>query len=104
MTAHVSRDSSVPPTASGIAPDASAQYLNCPRCRLSIRRRGLALHMIHCPRCVARTRTLVELFASTLPADQLYGGAATPVSDATRSRLANAPTLEIVPGDPGEER
>jgi hypothetical protein len=54
--------------------EAPVQYLTCPRCRLSIKPRSPSLQMIHCPRCVARTRTLVELFASTLPAEQLYSG------------------------------
>ena len=61
----------------GLDREASAPYLICPRCRLSIRLRGPSLRIVHCPRCVARTRTLVELFASTLPAEQLYDDAAT---------------------------
>ena len=52
--------------------EAPVRYLTCPRCRLSIRQRALSLQLIHCPRCVARTRTLVELSASTLPAERLY--------------------------------
>jgi hypothetical protein len=39
--------------------------------------------MVHCPRCVARTRTPVELFASTLPGERLYSDAA-PADAATR--------------------
>lgn len=50
------------------------RYLTCPRCRLSIRPRAPSLHLVHCPRCAARANTLVELFASTLPAERLYGG------------------------------
>jgi hypothetical protein len=50
----------------------SAPYLNCPRCGLSIEVRSRWLAIRHCPRCVARTRTVVELFSSGLPADALY--------------------------------
>ena len=47
-------------------------YLNCPRCGLSIAPRAEWLQIEHCPRCLARSRTLVELFASTLPTEALY--------------------------------
>jgi hypothetical protein len=57
----------------GLGRDEPATYLNCPRCRLSIGRRGRWPEILHCPRCLARSRMLVELFASTLRADQLYG-------------------------------
>ena len=53
---------------------APVRYLNCPRCRLSIRPRALSPRVVHCPRCTARTGALVELFASTLPAERLYRG------------------------------
>ncbi len=48
-------------------------YLNCPRCGLSIALRVRWLAIKHCPRCVARSRTIVELFSSQLPAPVLYG-------------------------------
>ena len=67
----VSRDPRTLATRSSDA-EAPVRYLTCPRCRLSIRPRALSLQLVHCPRCVARTRTLVELFASTLPAERLY--------------------------------
>lgn len=67
----VSRDGRPLATRSSGA-EAPGQYLTCPRCRLSIRPRAPSLQLVHCPRCVARTRTLVELFASTLPAERLY--------------------------------
>jgi hypothetical protein len=38
--------------------------LYCPRCRLSITPRAHWLAIEHCPRCVARTRTLVTLLPS----------------------------------------
>ena len=47
-------------------------HLNCPRCGLSIEVRPYRAAIRHCPRCVARTRLVVELFSSTLPADVLY--------------------------------
>lgn len=59
---------------SGRRAKAPARYLNCPRCRLSIRPRAMSLQLVHCPRCSARTNTLVELFASPLPAERLYSG------------------------------
>jgi hypothetical protein len=50
-----------------------ARYLTCPRCRLSIELKSQWLTIRHCPRCLGRNRTLVELFNSPLPADVLYG-------------------------------
>jgi hypothetical protein len=50
-------------------------FLNCPRCGLSIRPRRPWLGIEHCPRCLARSRILVRLFASRLPADELYATA-----------------------------
>jgi hypothetical protein len=32
----------------------------------------------HCPRCLARSRAMVELFASTRPSDELYGAGLAP--------------------------
>jgi hypothetical protein len=48
------------------------RYLNCPRCGLSIVPRAEWLGVEHCPRCLARCRTVVELFASRLPTEELY--------------------------------
>ena len=56
----------------------SAPYLNCPRCGLTIRP---TVAVEHCPRCLALRRTAVTMFASTLPADELYGENATPAAD-----------------------
>jgi hypothetical protein len=58
--------------------------------------------MVHCPRCVARTRTLVELFASTLPTEQLYGDAA-PSPNAAR-RGVRTPRNPDGARDDGEEQ
>jgi hypothetical protein len=57
-------------------------YLNCPRCGLSIALRSRWLAITHCPRCVARSRTIVELFSSRLPARALYGENWLPQADA----------------------
>jgi hypothetical protein len=42
-------------------------YLHCPRCGLSIPLRSRLLTIVHCPRCVARDRRLVELLISAPP-------------------------------------
>jgi hypothetical protein len=47
-------------------------YFNCPRCGLSIAPRRRWLRVEHCPRCLARSRTPVALFTSTLPCIELY--------------------------------
>lgn len=78
--------------------EAPARYLNCPRCRLSIRPGALSLHIVHCPRCVARSRAVVEMFVSTLPADQLYGDGGR-VRYAARAPASQAPGS----GDDGSE-
>jgi Zn-finger nucleic acid-binding protein len=49
-----------------------ARYLTCPRCRLSIEPKPQWLTIRYCPRCLGRSRTLVELFRSTVPAHVLY--------------------------------
>jgi hypothetical protein len=59
-----------------------APYLNCPRCGLSIDVRSRWLAVTHCPRCVARAHTIVELFSSRLPARALYGESWRPRADA----------------------
>jgi hypothetical protein len=52
----------------------SRWYLNCPCCGLTITPRGRWLATSLCPRCLARTSTMVEPFSSGLPADVLYAG------------------------------
>jgi hypothetical protein len=63
-------------------PAPATPSLNCPRCGLSIALRSRWLAITHCPRCVARSRTIVELFSSRLPAPVLYGENWLPGADA----------------------
>lgn len=71
----------------------TAPYLNCPRCGLSIEVRSRWLAIRHCPRCVARTRTVVELFSSGLPADALYATGSLPQASA-ESRTTTTRVLD----------
>jgi len=57
---------------------AGTPYLNCPRCGLRIEVRSRWLAIRHCPRCVARARTVVELFSSRLAADAPYATGSLP--------------------------
>lgn len=59
----------------------NAVYLNCPRCGLTISPKAEWLAIEHCPRCIARHRALVKLFASTLPTDELYAPGVRPSDD-----------------------
>jgi Zn-finger nucleic acid-binding protein len=47
-------------------------YFNCPRCRLTITPKAQRLTVDHCPRCLAQRGAVVRMFASTLPAHELY--------------------------------
>jgi hypothetical protein len=58
--------------------DRSHHFQICPRCGLTIKPRLASLAVEHCPRCVARSRVAVRLFASTLPARELYAGGTEP--------------------------
>lgn len=58
-----------------------AVYLNCPQCGLTIAPKVDWLVVEHCPRCLARRRTAVRLFASTLPARELYATELIPDTD-----------------------
>jgi hypothetical protein len=51
-------------------------YLNCPRCGLGIAQTAPSRPFVHCPRCLGRACNRVELFASTLRAEQLYADGA----------------------------
>jgi hypothetical protein len=53
-------------------------FLNCPRCGLTITPRAAWLVVRHCPRCLARSHTAVELFSSRLPAKALYASGSAP--------------------------
>ncbi len=61
-------------------------FLNCPRCGLSISLRSRGLANPHCPRCLERHSTIVELFSSGLPADALYADNSLPRADCARER------------------
>jgi hypothetical protein len=55
--------------------------LNCPRCGLTIKVRAPWLAIRFCPRCLARTHTVAELFSSPLPQEVLYADASAPGAD-----------------------
>jgi hypothetical protein len=63
-------------------------HFNCPRCGLTIVPRAGWLRIEHCPRCLARRRVAVAMFASTLPATELYATGAAPTEDTDRSLRA----------------
>jgi hypothetical protein len=60
--------------------DRASSFLNCPRCGLSIRPKVSWLTVEYCPRCMARARTPVKLFSSTLPAAELYPEGSVPTA------------------------
>ena len=60
----------------GLLRRTAEMYLNCPRCGLGIAQTARSRPFVHCPRCLGRARTRVELFASTLRAEQLYADGA----------------------------
>jgi hypothetical protein len=60
----------------------AAQFLNWPRCGLSIRPKVHWLALEYCPRC--RARIPVRLFSSALPASELYRGGSVPHSEQRR--------------------
>jgi hypothetical protein len=45
-------------------------FLNCPRCGLTIKPRAPWLASRFCPRCLARSQSVVELFSSALPGER----------------------------------
>ena len=61
-------------------------YLNCLRCGLSIASRPDRPQIEHCPRCIARRRIVVRLFASRLPTKELYAAGSAPTSDRASKR------------------
>jgi hypothetical protein len=63
-------------------------HLNCPRCGLGIAQTARSRPFGHCPRCLGRARIWVELFASTLRAEQLHADGA-PCAGAGSKRDAN---------------
>jgi len=58
--------------------NSSPTYLNCPCCGLSVARSSHRRAIVHCSRCAGRSRTVVELFRSRLPAELLYADSALP--------------------------
>jgi hypothetical protein len=60
----------------GLSVRVANTYLNCPRCGLAIARTARSRPLAHCPRCFGRARIRVEMFASTLRAEQLYANGA----------------------------
>lgn len=70
-------------------------HLNCPRCGLTLAHPA-CWEPEYCPRCIARRHVAVRLFASTLPADELYASGAAPGREGTGGRRS--------PGRPGHGR
>jgi hypothetical protein len=60
--------------------DRASSFMDCPRCGLSIRPKASWLTVEYCPRCIARARTPVKLFSSTLPAAELYPESSVPTA------------------------
>jgi len=58
--------------------------LNCSRCGLTIKVRAPWLAIRFCPRCLARTQTVVELFSSPLPQEVLDDDGSAPGPDRWR--------------------
>jgi hypothetical protein len=74
-------------------------YLNCPRCGLSIEIRSHWLAVTHCPRCIARSRTAVELFSSEMPASLLHANGSLPCSDTITAPREHVPAGQPAQGD-----
>ena len=53
-----------------------AYHLNCARWGLTSTLKADWWHINHCPRCIASSRALVELFTSRLPTVELYATSA----------------------------
>jgi hypothetical protein len=68
------------PAVGGWSTRPAVALLSCPRCGLSIELKQRWLAVKHCPRCVARGRTAVEMVNSELPAGVLYATDALPPS------------------------
>jgi hypothetical protein len=68
-------------------------YLNCPRCGVSIRMRSPWFTMTHCPRCIARAGTTVELFSSEMPTSVLYASGSLPSADTLSATRTPGPKV-----------
>lgn len=58
----------------------------------------------HCPRCVGRSRIIVELFSSTLPADVLYDESTLPGVDGELARSCETASSVSLPKLGGRQR
>lgn len=65
-------------------------YVNCPRCRLTVRLRFDALAPEHCPRCERRHGVLEPVFLSAEPSRLLGTVPVTPLPD--RAPVGAGPT------------
>jgi hypothetical protein len=63
-------------------------YLNCPRCKLSIRIQNANLAMDRCPRCLARSGRIAQLHLADRPLSaREVGSLVNPRSSDGRSQL-----------------
>lgn len=60
MTDHDHRLGSIEQPSARPSPGAGS-HVHCPRCGLTIATQALGLVACHCPRCIVRSRALVEL-------------------------------------------
>ena len=58
-------------------------YVNCPRCRLTVRLREDALAPEHCPRCAAKHGVHSKVYLSATPA-RLFARTAEPAVEVQR--------------------
>jgi hypothetical protein len=81
------------PSRTSSRPDSrsSTLCLNCPRCGLRIEVRARWLAIRHCPRCVARTRSVVELSSSRRPDNVLYATDSLPQARTESPATTNLP-------------
>jgi len=77
---------------------AAPTSLNCPRRGSTIAQTAQWRPFVHCPRCLGCARTRVELFASTLRAEQLHANRA-PFANAGRERQAHGAKPDDEHGD-----
>lgn len=76
----------------GLSASAAETFLNCPRCGLAIAQTARSRALAHCPRCIARARARVEMFAARLRAERLLHADGAPSVDDGAERAANGAT------------